>query len=77
MLQGETGADDGMEADDDAGQGGDSRKAAIALELLPFPQVNVVDFGSVHINERAARKVTIPLSPVETETKRGKYQKLS
>ncbi len=39
------------------GDGGGGEKNAVALELLPFPQVNMVDFGSIHINERATRKV--------------------
>lgn len=55
LLQAETGAEE--EEENDAAEGDGGGKSAIALELLPFPQVNVVDFGSVHINERAARKV--------------------
>lgn len=56
-----------MEADADAGGGGGAESSgggstnAVALELLPFPQINVVDFGSIHINERAARKVRTDL----------------
>lgn len=67
-MQGKTGADEGegMEADAAAGgvdSGGGGSTNAVALELLPFPQINVVDFGSIHINERAARKVRIGLLP--------------
>ena len=57
LLQGETLGDGGVEEVDDApgtGQG----KDAVAVELFAFPQTNVVDFGSVHINERASRKVS-------------------
>lgn len=56
-----------MEADAAAGgaggadSGGGGGTNAVALELLPFPEINVVDFGSIHINERAARKVRIGL----------------
>lgn len=65
LMQGKGGADEGegMEADAAAGGGGGADSVsgggtnAVGLELLPFPQVNVVDFGSIHINERAARKV--------------------
>ena len=59
-MQGKTGADDGMETDDADGGGGKGNgggENAVALELLPLPQINIVDFGSIHINERAARKV--------------------
>lgn len=71
LMQGKSGADEGegMEADAAAGggggggadTGGGGGTNAVALELLPFPQINVVDFGSIHINERAARKVRIAI----------------
>lgn len=67
LMQGKSGADEGegLEADAAAGGGGRADSGgggsinAVALELLPFPQINVVDFGGVHVNERAARKVRI------------------
>ena len=62
-MQGKTGADDGTEAGDadgGGGQGNGGGENAVALELLPLPQVNIVDFASIHINERATRKVGTP-----------------
>ena len=65
-MQGKTGADDdgdGMEAEATGGgrggqgNGGGGRENAVGVELLPLPQVNMVDFDSIHINERATRKV--------------------
>lgn len=64
LLQGEAGTN-GASADaaagGEGGEGGGGSSGggnAVIMELLAFPQINVVDFGSVHINERSARKVT-------------------
>lgn len=57
-MQGKAGDNEEMDADAAGGGAqGDGGKSAVALELLHFPEINIVDFGSIHINERAARKV--------------------
>ena len=65
LLQGEAGYDGTNETvapgGEEAGGGSGASGTAVAMELLAFPQINVVDFGSIHINERSARKVG-PLS---------------
>lgn len=47
------------------GEGEDVGCNANAVALLVSPQINVVDFGSVHINEHATRKVLRLLALLE------------
>lgn len=60
----------GGEDSDGGARGGGARTAgenALGTELLPSPQVNVVDFNDVHINERATRKVGAEAGKAQTE----------
>lgn len=47
---------DGVE-ETSGGGSGEGGADTVAMELLAFPQISVIDFGSIHINERATRKV--------------------